>query len=605
MADASILKIKQFLGLNENPDGDTKIKTGELSAMRNFRITQDGHLQIRPGSHTVLDLRAAWESWRLDNTPTTDAPALCGIYTGRSGGGDVTLASYGGVIWRIVPSEPWSCTAIGTCTQDAATFFGFGGNIYLLNGHEYKFWDGGAETGFAEVEGYVPVIGTAYSPAGSGTLLERVNRLCGKRRIIYSPDGSAKVFHLPEQDIDAVTAVEGTDIAYTVNAAAGTLSFASAPPTGTNTVTVTYKKGDGARGEVAGMRYSEVFNGVSDSRVFLYGDGSNKAIYSGLDYDGNPTADYFPDLSEMAVGESNEPITGLVRHFTRLLVFKPDSLYSVQYGTVTLADGSVTAGFYVTPTNRILGNEAMGQVKLLENNPVSLCGSSVYEWRPSSSSGSITQDERTAKRISDRLAETFRTFDFARTVTYNDRYSHEFWFLHNGEAAVLNYVNDTWYKYNAVPYTQMFSIGDALYGGTADGKLKHLSRAYRNDDGAEIDAYAATGAMDFDRGWMRKFVPMVFVAILPESNARVTVTAESNRKSDYPEKVVSSSLSTLFHADFAHWSFHTNRKPQVKRLKLKVKKATFYKLIFKSRSSSATATVLEADVQLRYSGNVK
>ena len=44
--DINVLSIKQFLGLNENPDGDTKIKDGELAEMRNFRITQDKHLQI-------------------------------------------------------------------------------------------------------------------------------------------------------------------------------------------------------------------------------------------------------------------------------------------------------------------------------------------------------------------------------------------------------------------------------------------------------------------------------------------------------------------------------------------------------------------------------
>ena len=40
-------------------------------------------------------------------------------------------------------------------------------------------------------------------------------------------------------------------------------------------------------------------------------------------------------------------------------------------------------------------------------------------------------------------------------------------------------------------------------------------------------------------------------------------------------------------------------------MKLKVKKATFDKLVFKSNSATATATILQADVQLRYSGNVK
>ena len=44
------MKINAFLGLNENPDGDTKIRDGELSEMRNFKITRDRHLQVRPGT---------------------------------------------------------------------------------------------------------------------------------------------------------------------------------------------------------------------------------------------------------------------------------------------------------------------------------------------------------------------------------------------------------------------------------------------------------------------------------------------------------------------------------------------------------------------------
>lgn len=115
-------------------------------------------------------------------------------------------------------------------------------------------------------------------------------------------------------------------------------------------------------------------------------------------------------------------------------------------------------------------------------------------------------------------------------------------------------------------------------------KSSHLSRQYRNDDTEEIDAYAATGSMDFDKDWLLKYSPMLFVAIQPETNARITVTAQSNRRSDYPEKVVASSLATFTHADFRHWSFRTNRKPQVDRLKLKVKKATFYKLFSRARA---------------------
>ena len=45
--------LKAFLGLHQNPDGDTKLKFGEAAAMRNFRITREGNLQKRPGTRTL------------------------------------------------------------------------------------------------------------------------------------------------------------------------------------------------------------------------------------------------------------------------------------------------------------------------------------------------------------------------------------------------------------------------------------------------------------------------------------------------------------------------------------------------------------------------
>ena len=203
------------------------------------------------------------------------------------------------------------------------------------------------------------------------------------------------------------------------------------------------------------------------------------------------------------------------------------------------------------------------------------------------------------------MAQTLRTFDLAKTVTFNAKHDHEFWFLCNQKAVILNYANDTWYIYENTPFLQMLEWDDQVYGFLEDGSIRHVSRQYRNDDGAEIDAYAETGSMDFARDWQLKYSPMLFVAIEPENNARIDVTVMSNRRSDYPVKTVAMSFCTFTNADFNHWSFRTNKKPQVKRLKLKVKKAVFYKLIFKSCSASATATVLETDIQIRYAGNVK
>jgi hypothetical protein len=90
---------------------------------------------------------------------------------------------------------------------------------------------------------------------------------------------------------------------------------------------------------------------VNDNRVFLYGDGSNKAYYSDLDYDGQSRADYFPALNVVRIGDANTPITAMIRHYDRLLAFKLDSAYSLSYDTITLSGGSMTAGFHIRTVN--------------------------------------------------------------------------------------------------------------------------------------------------------------------------------------------------------------------------------------------------------------
>ena len=73
-SNITIMRIKEFLGLNENQDGDTKIRVGEMSEMRNFSITKDSHLQIRPGTHTLLHLRTAWEAWAAEHPEVLEEP---------------------------------------------------------------------------------------------------------------------------------------------------------------------------------------------------------------------------------------------------------------------------------------------------------------------------------------------------------------------------------------------------------------------------------------------------------------------------------------------------------------------------------------------------
>ncbi len=607
--NSSILKIQAFLGLNENPDGDTTLKVGEMAEMRNFRITQDKHLQIRPGSKTLLSLADALSSLGKGNVQDGAETRVYGVWRGIAGASEHILASFGGHIWDI-DAKNGAAKDKGSAPMGEVSFFGFGGKVYLLGGGEYKSWDGGTDTVFATVEGYVPLIQTATTPKGEGTLVENVNRLTGKRRVQFSPDGTATVFQLPEKAINEVSSVKsgGEPVTNcTMDLENGTVTFTAAPAAGTNTVEIEYRKGDGARSEVTGMKYSELFNGATDTRVFLYGDGTNRAVYSGVPFaTGRESAEYFPDLYELTVGESNTPLTALVRHYSRLMAFKTDSAWAILQGEIGLADGGSTAAFYVQPVNRQFGNEAPGQVRLLENNPLTMDAGSVYQWRSGSNYASyISNNENNAKRISDRVASTLKGFDLKKVLTANIKADHEFWFLHGTRALILNYANDSWYLYDGLPFSRIVEYEGTVIGFSDDGAVVEFSQKYRSDNGAPIDCYAATGAMDFDKDWLLKYSPMIFVAMQPASNARIKVTVETNRRSDYPEKTVAYSLATFLHVDFNHFSFATNRKPQVKKVKMKVKKATFYRLIFKSNSASATATVIETDIRLRYAGNVK
>lgn len=583
----NVYKIGKFLGINENPDGDTGLKMGEASEMLNWRITKDSHLQLRPGYAELVSLGTS---------------PVYGLWHGLIDGVETFVAACGKKLYKIDLSEETS-SEIGDIEGEHAHFFGFSEKLYLLTGSKYYEYDG---TTLSEVVGYVPLVSISNIPGGGGTELEAVNKLTGSRRAWFSPEGTATTFQLPEKNLKSVdyvkTTAGGAAVAHTADLTTGLVTITPAPAAGTNSLEIGWAVNESSRAQVEAMRFSETYSGETDTRVFIYGDGTNKAFYTGLDNNGKPRADYFPDLNEIAVDSANSPITAMIKHYDRLLTFKTDGAFITNYGTIGLADGTTTAAFYTSPLNRAIGNAAPGQVFLVKNNPLSLFGRSVYEWKLSSFSA---KDERNAKAISDRVMASLGGMTLSESICFDDEYNTEYWVAHAAKAAVYNYTADAWYLYDNIPAASFVSIKGRLYFGSTDGSIMRFSREFRNDNGSEIRALWQSSAMDFGADYRRKHSSELWVVLKPESQARVDVTVESNISSQNRQLTVSSSLSTFSHASFAHWSFNTNRKPQTYRAKIKVKKFTFYRLILESVSSSATATILGLDIRVRFAGNVK
>lgn len=595
-----IFQLKEWRGLNQNPDGDTKLKMGEAAVMRNFRITRDGNLQRRPGTAKT-------------HTLSQSAP-IRGMWTGFVRGREEFLAACDGKVWRLYDedSDSFIKEEIGAVdTENEVHFFGFSDIVYMLNGKEYKQWDG--ET-LQDVHGYRPLTAISIAPDNTSREdLEQINKLCGERRAWISPDGEGKSFQLPEVNIksidyvkDLTTDTELESSKYSADLSKGIVTFTDVPAKSVNSYEIGWTMAETARAEVTAMRYSEFYSGSQDTRVFIYGDGSSEALYSDIDYYGNQRADYFPDMNEVKVGDANTPITAMIRQYSTLVCFKSNSAWSIQYGLITLEEGLQTAAFYVSPTNRSLGNEAPGQVRLVLNAPISLHGNDLYEWRNTSSySANLSRDERQAKRISDRVYSALTSYDLSKCKCFDDNNAQEYYVCYDRKALVYNYAADAWYSYEDFDVECMCNFHGTLYIGTSDGMVNEFSYRHLNDNGKPINAYWESGSMSFGQDYMRKYAAQMWIGIKPESRAEVEVTVITDRKDSYNEKVITSQLTSFAQANFADWSFSTNRQPKMRRLKIKAKKFVYYKLVFKTNSPDTTATIVAADIRVRFTGYAK
>lgn len=586
-------QLKQFLGLNESLDGDTQLTMGEASKMDNWRITPQYHLRVRPGLKTV---------WQFEG-------AVRGLWRGELDGATRILASADGAVWELLADG--ETKKIVDVTDDAVTFFPFSNKVYFINGKEYLSWDGG-ETA-EPVEGYIPLVITAAVPSGGGTKLENINRLTAKRRARFSADGEALDFQLPETELQSIDKVEleATEVEtskYTTDPAKGKVTFLEAPKKGVNNVEIWYTAKEDYREQVTAMRFVETYNGSTDTRVFLYGDGTNKTIYSGVTEQGRPSAEYFPDLYEIGVDSENTPITGMIKQFSYLMIFKPDGAFSTQYSATTLTDGTVTAGFYVSPINREIGNDAPGQVRSVYNFPRTMYAGNLYDWQLTSTG----RDERRAKIVSDRVTQTMHSADPKKVFTFDNEREQEYYVFLNDDAGTVlvhryqyDSGGDVWYRYTGIPAVSAIRDGQDVYFGLSDGRVCQFTYDARSDDGKNIPCVWESGNMDFGADYYRKYSTLLWVSIKPDSNARLNITARTDKRSNYTVKYIPMGLATFFPADFRHWSFITNRNPQIERVKLKVKKFAFYKLVLEVDDTAATTTVLGVDMRVRYTGFVK
>ena len=71
------------------------------------------------------------------------------------------------------------------------------------------------------------------------------------------------------------------------------------------------------------------------------------------------------------------------------------------------------------------------------------------------------------------------------------------------------------------------------------------------------------------------------------------------------EKLLRNDVFSWDNIGFANWTFNLSSVPKIRKVRLKVKKFVYYKLIFRVDEPGTRATVLGFDQQVRFSSMVK
>lgn len=583
--DITPVRIDKFLGINKALDGTTELALGEARECINFRITDGYNLKKMEGYEALFN--------------SLGDGNIHSMYEVNFEGSQMIIFNYENKLYKRVNGEN---TEIGTVANGKLSFFYFNDKLYIQDGEKYRSYDGKE---LKEVEGYVPKIAINAPPSGGGTNFEQINLLTGKKHMTFSPNGTSTVFTLPEQELESIDEVKLNNeiVTVTKDLTKGTVTFETAPAEGIGTVDIYWTKQNAEnRAYIDKCTQAFIFGGASDTRVFLYGnpDKKNREYFSGVTT--APSAEYFPANNYKDIDTDEYAITSMERQYDRQIIYKENKTW---YGTIESsydALGMLNTDFPAYPLNSDIGNIAVGQTRVLLNNPVSINKDGIYELVASQ-----VRDERNMKKISKRIDMDFEDLDLSTVVTADWQENKEFW-IHIPKKKmcwIYNYGNDTWYKRSNVVANAFLVIDGNLYFASK-GTIYKFHESERMDSGKKtIHAFCELGFQAFDTEWKKKKIKKVWVMLKPESKAYVRLSYETDR--DYKTLIGEAEYNTcdFWHFDFNKFSFLVNVSVKPFRLKTRAKKFAYFSLIIENDRQQENATVTCVDLKCTTGGEIK
>jgi hypothetical protein len=571
-------RITAFLGLNKSEEGDTELKLGEASETQNFRVTSGYEIKKMEGWQPLFDSIGQEE--------------VNEMWAGKLNGINMLVFKHGSKLYKRVDGVN---TELGDIAEDGADVFYFNSKLYILDGEKYREFDG---TTYKEVEGYRPIV------SKNGTPYEQANLLTGAKACQQTTNVSTTRYDIPEKQVDSIDYVKidgATQTNYNANAVNGFVSFDSAPANDGSIIEIGWTK-KSEENHISKCTHAFIYGGSSDTRIFVYGnpDAPNREYFSGVAV--TPRADYFPANNYKDIGSNQYPITDMARQYNTQLIYKKDETFYANIETSTDALGFLNTDFPALPLNSEKGNIAVGQTRVLLNNPVSICRDGIYMWTSSN-----VRDERNTSKISQRLGREFEALDLSKVITFDWEDKMEYWISvpEKKMCYIYNYGNDTWYTRTNVEAYSFAVIDRELYFGSK-GTINKFSEDYRYDGNFEtIDAVYVTGFYGFGKEWLKKNIRKMWSSVKPESKVYVQYSYTTDNQDETIIGEIKYDVIDFAHIDFSKFAFNTSLTVKPFRFKMKAKKFAYFKLKIKSDKNVERATVLNVELKETEGGEIK
>ena len=467
---------------------------------------------------------------------------------------------------------------------------------------------------------HVPTILLNADPeTGSGDLYQPENRLSAQKRVKYNAAADVKVYHLPVQDIDAISEVrvdgEIPESGYTVDLRAGTVTFTDAPrvqnPPVNNTVEIVYEKANPkALASILDCPYAVVYGGDTNVCILLGGCTEQpNAVFWNSNDELSMDPGYWPMSYYNLAGDTAEAVTGFGRQYSDLMVLKTGSVGRLTLTTQEI-DGRQSISFVYATVNSRIGCDVPWTIQLIENNLVFLnsstgvhiirSSSAAYENNISCISRNINGQEARGLLNSLRTQKDACSFDDGRRYWLNIGDVVYLW-----DYSISSLDSPSWFYFEGV--------SGVAYFRNDEGGVCHLDRQgavtafIRNfaDYDRPIEKVYRFPTLNFGTYDRLKDVTSVLFSVRSDTSTEVSVRYDTDYESRQDKTHIRSTTWRLVPRNLAERNLTVNRYATTVRRKPRCHHVRHFSMTLSDCTFGCDLAVASAQVQYRFVGKQK